>query len=90
MPNRPFPSQHAQTVVGADDHEPERRLWAVVLACAVEDGVLGAWAAGEDQGLDRGSQDWTRCRCGGGCFRLVCQWAGLEPELVRDRARRAG
>jgi hypothetical protein len=86
MPNRPFPSQHAQIVVGADDHEPERRLWAVVLACAVEDGLLADWCDGQDQGRDAGSQDWQRCRCGGECFRVVCAWAGLEPELVRARA----
>jgi hypothetical protein len=63
--------------------EPEIKLWAAVIATAVADGLLGEWAAGTDQ--DARPESWElRCRCGGGCFDLVCTLAGLAtPEVLR-------
>lgn len=88
MPSYVVPSARARRIVREDDAEPEQRLWATVLACAARDGLLSAWCRGEDQEIDEapGAGELTRCRCGGECFRLVVGWAGLEPEVVRQRA----
>lgn len=66
-----------------------RRLWQAVLARAIEDaaGRVGALDDPDERGqCQRAAAAWVGRRD----FGTVCHLAGLDPDAVRDRLRRAG
>jgi thiamine monophosphate kinase len=61
---------------------PERMMWQMVLLTAIEDAMLPARSSREDIDAKRDAQRWLRV--GGADFRAVCNYAGFDPDHVRD------
>ena len=61
--------------------EKERVMWRAVIAQAVKDATEGTTTE-----IVQEAREWLTIDSWE--FRLVCEWAGFEPEDVRDRAKR--
>ena len=60
----------------------ERTMWQMVLLTAIEDAMLPARSSAEDIAAKRDAQRWLRQ--GGADFCAVCNYAGFDPDHVRD------
>ena len=60
----------------------ERMMWQMVLLTAIEDAILPARSSREDIEAKRDAQRWLRK--GDKDFCAVCNYAGFDPEHVRD------
>jgi hypothetical protein len=61
---------------------PERMMWQMVLLTAIEDALLSARSSKEGIDAKRDAQRWLRG--GSKDFRAVCNYAGFDPDHVRD------
>jgi hypothetical protein len=61
---------------------PERALWQTVLLTAIEDAMLPERRSDSYKRAKRDADRWIRG--GGKDFRAVCNYAGFDPDHVRD------
>ena len=78
----PAGNMSADNAVDYAHTSPERMLWQMVLLTAIEDAMLPARTSKDDIYAKRDAQRWLRQ--GGADFRAVCNYAGFDPEHVRD------
>jgi len=78
----PAGNMSADNAVDYAHTSPERMMWQMVLLTAIEDAMLPARTSRDDIDAKRDAQ--RRLRQGGKDFCAVCNYAGFDPEHVRD------
>lgn len=69
------------------DHTPERQLWCAVVGRALEDALGNAGGTSSGPVRDRAIAEARAWFMGDDLdFRRACDAAGLDPDLMRDRA----
>jgi hypothetical protein len=77
-----FGNMAADNAVDYAHTSPERMMWQMVLLTAIEDAMLPARSSAEDIAAKRDAHRWLRK--GDEDFRAVCNYAGFDPDHVRD------
>lgn len=78
----PAGNMSADNAVDYAHTSPERMMWQMVLLTAIEDAMLPARSSAEDIAAKREAQRWLRR--GDKDFCAVCNYAGFDPDHVRD------